>query len=240
MSWWLGAGMGFLRGGPVGALIGGAVQHWFTRKFLKDAPPGLPGVRDTGRFVTCLVAALTQTVAAGGRLSPAQGEVIRRFLRRNFNFGIEELEFAAQVIARTEQVRPDLAPLVAEYKKSCDGKYSLLLLALAYQMALQERAGESSALESIRGLARALGVSYEAHDRLREKYGLAPLKTPYTVLGVAANADDETIRRAYRQMAGQWHPDRVAHLGEVRVDEAHNRFLEIQAAYRELKETRNL
>lgn len=232
--------MGFLRGGPVGALIGGALQHWLTRKFLKGAPPGLPGVVDTGRFVTCLVAALTQTVAEGARLTPAQAGVIHRFLRRNFHFSGEALEFADQVIARTEKVRPALKPLVAEYRKSCGGKYSLLLLALAYQMALREGAAGPAVQESIRGLGRELGVPYEEHNRLREKYALPPLKTPFTVLGVASGADDETIRRAYRHMAGQWHPDRVAHLGEDQASEAHDRFLEIQAAYRELKETRGL
>jgi DnaJ like chaperone protein len=241
MSWWLGAGMGFLRGGPVGALIGGAVQHWFTKKYLKNAPPGLPGVRDTGRYVTCLVAVLTHTAAAGGRLSPPQKEVIRRFLQRNFHFGGEELGFAAEVMAKTEKINPALAPLVAEYRKSCGGQYTLLLLALAYQMVLAE-GGEAGPRteESLRRLARLLDVSYEAHDGLRKKYGLPPLVTPFSVLGVPVSADNETIRRAYRQQAGQWHPDRVAHLGTDHAGEAHKRFLEIQAAYSELKEIRNL
>jgi len=30
MSWIVGAGMGFLRGGPMGAVIGGALQHIVT------------------------------------------------------------------------------------------------------------------------------------------------------------------------------------------------------------------
>lgn len=33
MSWILGAGMGFLRGGPMGAVIGGALQHIVTKTF---------------------------------------------------------------------------------------------------------------------------------------------------------------------------------------------------------------
>ncbi|SVC05690.1 uncharacterized protein METZ01_LOCUS258544, partial [marine metagenome] len=32
MPWIVGAGMGFLRGGPVGAVIGGALQHVLTKK----------------------------------------------------------------------------------------------------------------------------------------------------------------------------------------------------------------
>ena len=32
MSWIVGAGMGFLRGGPMGGVIGGAMQHILTKK----------------------------------------------------------------------------------------------------------------------------------------------------------------------------------------------------------------
>ena len=32
MSWWLGAGLGFLRGGPFGALVGGVAEHFLGKK----------------------------------------------------------------------------------------------------------------------------------------------------------------------------------------------------------------
>lgn len=57
---------------------------------------------------------------------------------------------------------------------------------------------------------------------------------PYQVLGVAKSASQEEIRQAYRALAAQYHPDKVAHLGEDLRALAHRKMLDIQRAYQEL------
>ena len=57
---------------------------------------------------------------------------------------------------------------------------------------------------------------------------------PYQVLGVAPGASAEEIRRAYRELAAKYHPDKVEHLGEDFRKLAEQRFKEIQAAYQAL------
>jgi uncharacterized membrane protein YkvA (DUF1232 family) len=57
---------------------------------------------------------------------------------------------------------------------------------------------------------------------------------PYSVLGVGRNASQEQIKQAYRQLANQYHPDKVIHLGEEFRELAERRFKEIQEAYQEL------
>nr|NIQ01855.1 hypothetical protein [Nitrospinaceae bacterium]NIR55849.1 hypothetical protein [Nitrospinaceae bacterium]NIS86302.1 hypothetical protein [Nitrospinaceae bacterium]NIT81227.1 hypothetical protein [Nitrospinaceae bacterium]NIU45341.1 hypothetical protein [Nitrospinaceae bacterium] len=68
MSWKLGAGLGFLRGGPLGALIGGTLQHFVTKKYFKKQAPSLPGLVHRGLFVSCLAAVLTKVMMARGPL----------------------------------------------------------------------------------------------------------------------------------------------------------------------------
>lgn len=59
-------------------------------------------------------------------------------------------------------------------------------------------------------------------------------KDPYEVLGIARNASQEEIKRAYKHLVSQYHPDKVHHLaGEFR-ELAEKRFKEIQAAYEAL------
>ena len=60
-------------------------------------------------------------------------------------------------------------------------------------------------------------------------------KDPHTVLGVEPGATPEEIRQAYRRLAAQYHPDKVAHLGEELRALAEQRFKEIQQAYETLR-----
>ncbi len=69
----------------------------------------------------------------------------------------------------------------------------------------------------------------------KEKASSTRAKDPYTILNVNRNASQKEIRAAYRTLAGQYHPDKVSHLGEEFRELAENRFKEIQAAYEALR-----
>ena len=58
---------------------------------------------------------------------------------------------------------------------------------------------------------------------------------PHEVLGVGPDADQIEIRKAYRRLAAQYHPDKVAHLGEEFRRLADAKFKTIQAAYEALR-----
>ncbi|KAI3453116.1 hypothetical protein Pfo_009779 [Paulownia fortunei] len=52
----------------------------------------------------------------------------------------------------------------------------------------------------------------------------------YSVLGVSSDASDEEIRRAYRKLAMQWHPDKWTRTPSF-LGEAKQKFQQIQEAY---------
>jgi uncharacterized membrane protein YkvA (DUF1232 family) len=58
---------------------------------------------------------------------------------------------------------------------------------------------------------------------------------PYAVLGIERGASREQITHAYREQMKRYHPDRVADLGEELQQVAHEKTVEIQRAYEELK-----
>lgn len=59
---------------------------------------------------------------------------------------------------------------------------------------------------------------------------------PYLILGIDRNASPEDIKRAYRHLAGQYHPDKVVHLGDEFKELAEKRFKDIQRAYDQLRD----
>ena len=58
---------------------------------------------------------------------------------------------------------------------------------------------------------------------------------PWRVLGVRRGATPEEITRAYHEQMKSYHPDRVADLGEELQRVAHEKTVQIQRAYAELK-----
>lgn len=57
----------------------------------------------------------------------------------------------------------------------------------------------------------------------------------HEILGVDRNASWKEIQKAYKEKIKQYHPDKLSHLGEEFSSLANEKFLQIQAAYNELK-----
>ena len=60
-------------------------------------------------------------------------------------------------------------------------------------------------------------------------------KDYYKILGVSKDASQKEIKKAYRKLAAQYHPDKVNHLGDELKKVAHEKMIEIQKAYELLK-----
>ena len=63
------------------------------------------------------------------------------------------------------------------------------------------------------------------------------MKDPYSVLGVSRDASDDEIKRAYRELARKYHPDKYA--GSDLADLAEEKMKEINAAYDEIQAMRS-
>ncbi len=240
MSWWVGAGLGFLRGGPLGAVVGGTIEHFIGKKFQKKLQESLPGIVQQGEFVTCLVVILTRVAMEMGPMSPKKTEVIHKFFMKNLDYAPSDLKFMDRLMNEVQVKKPDVDKFVVDYKKSCRNNYNLLLLALCYQIALVENTLNEEAESLIKYIGLILGVTYDRHNEIRIKYSLPAFKTPFHILELSSNASNDEIRKAYRKMASQYHPDRVILEDEETVQEAHSKFLEIQSAYKELGKLRKL
>ncbi len=62
----------------------------------------------------------------------------------------------------------------------------------------------------------------------------------YTILEVDSSATDEQVKRAYRKMAGKFHPDKVSHLGDDYGKLAEEKFKAVNEAYEKIKKERGM
>jgi len=108
-----------------------------------------------------------------------------------------------------------------------DDFFLIALLAYFYRNRLREYA------------ARATGESEGQHQRERSSRAQAEAPKgsldPYEILSIDFSASGEEIRAAYRTRMQEYHPDKVAHLGEELQKVAHRKTVEIQQAYEQLR-----
>ena len=173
MSWWMGAGLGFLRGGPLGAVIGGTIEYFLDKKLQKKLQESLPGITKQGEFITSLVVILTRAAMGSGALMPKQVAVIHNFFMKNLSYGSSDLKSLDRLIKEVESKKPDIDRFVKEYKDSCRNNYNLLLLALCYQITLVGNDLGEETQSLINKIGVELGLSYDQHNDIRAKYSLA-------------------------------------------------------------------
>ncbi|MGH8153209.1 MAG: co-chaperone DjlA [Rhodanobacteraceae bacterium] len=81
-----------------------------------------------------------------------------------------------------------------------------------------------------------------AHANGYSGYRPAPARStgpdPYTVLGVPRDADQRTIKRAYRKLISEYHPDRLGNMPEDLRRRAEARASEINAAWERIQSER--
>jgi uncharacterized membrane protein YkvA (DUF1232 family) len=83
---------------------------------------------------------------------------------------------------------------------------------------------------------------HQSHESFEQNQGFSDKNTtsqnspddPYTILNVPRGASAEEIKKAYRELANKYHPDKVVHLGDEFRELAEKRFKEIEEAYRKL------
>jgi DnaJ like chaperone protein len=91
----------------------------------------------------------------------------------------------------------------------------------------------------IRSAARIFNFSEKKYTELKSRY--APdFEKYYAILGTTSRASDDEIKRQYRKLVKEYHPDKIASKGlpEEFTKFANDKFREIQEAYDRVKQER--
>jgi DnaJ like chaperone protein len=117
-----------------------------------------------------------------------------------------------------------------------------ILRQLAFALRVSDM--ELMALMAMKGYAwNAAAGGQRGHDRGTGGGYVPPTRNtqgpdPYAVLGIARGADDRAVKRAYRKLISEHHPDRLGDLPEEMRKRAEARASEINAAYERIKAER--
>lgn len=227
----VGAALGAIGIGPIGTFLGYILGKSLDECFEKndadtesDAPQYAynNNVRhdlERNSFMAVLLTGITYVIRADGKVMHSEMQCLRSFLRQNFGeAAVAEGEaIVLRLIERQKQdpytFRNEVLACCQQLRKMLDSSQIDILLNFYVAIAKADNQVPQSEVDAIRELATALGFSNEYVDQLMGLGGKT-LDDAYKVLGVSSSASDAEVKRAYRKLVIENHPDRVATLGD--------------------------
>jgi DnaJ like chaperone protein len=234
MSIWgkiAGAGVGLAVGGPLGALVGAVAGHLVIDRALAD---------DEVVFTVALIALSAKMAKADGQVTDAEIRAFEEVLkvpdgeRANVNrvYRIAQQDVAgfqayAEQVARVYRDRPAVLEDVLD---------------ALFHIAKADKYIHPAELEYLRTVADIFGFSEVEFARIRASH-LGPEKTdPYLVLGITPDISSDDLKRAYRRLVRENHPDTLIARGVPKelVSIANEKLATINVAYERILRQRGL
>jgi DnaJ like chaperone protein len=242
MSIWgkiIGATTGFAVGGPIGALVGGLAGHALDRRGIRGD--------ESGGDATKQIAFTIGVIALGAKMAKADGQVTAdevQAFKEVFRIPPEEMKNVARVFdlarkdARGYEVYAEqIAGLFKESPRVLEDLVDGL-----FHIAKADKTMHPAELEYLVKVSSIFGFDANDFARIKESHLGPDQADPYQVLGVARDATDVDIKRVYRQLVRENHPDALIAQGvpEEFVQIANDKLAAINVAYDQIEKERGL
>lgn len=257
----IGGLIGFSSFSIVGAIAGVYIGHLFDRAFVKfrqsESPEVLQAIQTT--FFETTFTLIGYLAKADGRVSEEEIDETQKLMEK---MGLTADHKREAIKLFKAGSAPDFNPesTLHTFRELCGHRTQLKQILMVYLVNTALADGEFDEKEEIalRHIAKSLAFSHLAFEQLlnmiraqgsfsgshyqQSQAGTDThsLATAYTALGVNEDTSDKDIKRAYRKLMSEYHPDKLIGQGvpDDMIKVATERSQEVQAAYDLIKKYR--
>ncbi len=239
---WIAGGLGWAIFGPIGGILGflagAAFEKIDTSQFTgqQNGNNGQSNRRTTGAdFRVSLVVLTAAVMKADGRVTKAELDYVKNYLLRSF--GQAAATDAVRMLRDILKQEIPIADVSRQVGNNLD--YSSKLQMLHYLFGISRADGHThpNEIQIIQTIASHMGISNHDFMSIQAMF-VKDTNSAYTILGLTKEATNDEIKKAYRKMAAENHPDKVSYLGEEVQKDAEEKFKKINQAYESIKKER--
>jgi len=260
MNWWgklMGGSFGFMLGGPLGAVLGVAVGHQLDKAFrsIMNDPEFASGKveRVQQAFFTATFSVMGHMAKADGQVTTNEIDLARRVMTQ-MQLNDEQQKVAINLFNQGKQADFPLDEALEQFRLECHRRHNLIhmFLEILISTAIADGHIDEAEHQLLLHVSAKMGVSAQAFEQLLrmvgaqqayQQQGQPPatrLQEAYDILGVEKSASDAEIKKAYRRLMNQHHPDKLVAKGlpEEMMKIATEKTQEIKQAYEHIKQSR--
>lgn len=230
---WIGGGLGWAFGGPLGAILGYALGSLFSNTSESEQYIGTTSQQRD--FNVCLLVLSAAVMKADGSVKKSELDYVKRFFLTNF--GQERAE--KYILMLREILKQDIQVHEVSQQIGQFMNYSSKLQLLHYLFGIASADGSTheNEVSIISTISQYMGISTSDFQSIKAMF-IQVVDRAYKILGIDSNATDDEVKKAYREMAKKYHPDKVAYLGEDVRKSAEQKLQEVNEAYEKIKKQR--
>ena len=241
---WLGGGIGWAAGGPIGAILGfalgsmidGAQSNAYEYEPQQRSNFNTPQTTPND-FILSLLILASVVMKSDQKILKSELDFVKRFLLQQF--GESEAERQLLILRELLKKEYDLQQVGYQIKQYMEYPSRLQLMHFLFGLAAADAQVHAAEIQLITKIAGILGISNTDFESIKAMF-VKDTTSAYRVLEITPDASDEELKKAYRRMALKFHPDKVAHLGEDVQKAANTKFQELSAAYDKIKKERGI
>lgn len=235
-SKWIGGGLGWVVAGPLGAILGFLIGDAIGKS--SEMNSNNSGATTTrGDFMVSLVVLTAAVMKADERVTKGELNYVKQFFARSFSEEVatDGIRMLRDVLKQNIPIQ-DVSRQIGQMLN-----YSGKTQIIHYLFGISNADGNihPNEINVIKTIAINLGLSNSDFDSIKSMF-VNDATSAYKILGISPSATDDEVKKAYRKMAVENHPDKVAYLGEDVQKAAKEKFQQINDAYESIKKERGM
>jgi DnaJ like chaperone protein len=240
MSIWgklTGVAAGLAIGGPIGALLGGMAGHIADRA---SESPADKEARNELAFTAGVIALGAKMAKADGHVSKDEIIAFREVFKvedKDAKNVARLFNLAKQDVAGYDAYADQLAQIFRDNPQMLED-----VLEGLFHIALADHVLHPSEELFLNDVSQRFGIDDNQFRTIKSRYVVSNDCDPYKVLDITHEIDNDELKKRYRALVSEHHPDRLTARGlpVEFIDIANNRLAAINAAYEEIKQQRGL
>lgn len=240
----IGGGIGWAVAGPLGALIGAYLGNVFTedgsRKTVYFQAPmeragDVYGDTRAGDFAVAMLSLFAYVSKADKSVKSSEIAYVKKFLIDKFGKqNAQDLLYLYKDILQKEY---DIYEVSKQIRNHMDYYSRLELVHILFGIAAADGTLHKSEISAIEQISAGLGIAPEDLRSIQSIF-VRSTDQAYGILNIRPDDDSEVIKKAYRELATKYHPDKVVNLGPEIQKLAEEKFKSINDAYQTIRKER--